>query len=147
MKIIMVSMDIDEIRRVNIKKLEQDLGTSLFKKLNMSPAQFYNLRDGAKDSKTGKPRGMRKETAWRIEDAAKKPRGWLSIDHSNDHELFQKKIDDRNLTDIEIELLKHFRKIDSEYKKLDVIDYVKFKASDNKSTGSSAADKVQAKNA
>ena len=52
-----------------------------------------------------------------------------------------------NNNHLEIELLNQFRKIDSDYKKLDVIDYVKFKASDNKSTGSSAADKVQAKNA
>lgn len=77
-------MDIDEIRRENIKALEKAMGTSLVKKLGMSPAQFYNLRDGAKDSKTGKQRGMRKETAWRIEDAAGKPRGWLSVDHSNE---------------------------------------------------------------
>ncbi|GAA4424665.1 hypothetical protein GCM10023090_18500 [Acidovorax lacteus] len=48
----------------------------------MSPSQFANLRDGAKDSKTGKPRGMRKETARRIEKAAGKESGWLDIDHS-----------------------------------------------------------------
>lgn len=47
----------------------------------MSAAQFANLRDGAKDSKTGKPRGMRKETARRIEEAAKKPEGWLDQEH------------------------------------------------------------------
>lgn len=76
--------DIDEIRRENLRTIERECGgpavaASL---LDMSPAQFINLRNGAKDSKTGKPRGMRKSTARRIESAAKKPAGWLDIDHS-----------------------------------------------------------------
>lgn len=74
-------MDIDEIRRINIKNLEKVHGIALAKKANMSPTQFYNLRDGAKDSKTGKPRGMRKETAWKIEDAAGVERGYLDVLH------------------------------------------------------------------
>lgn len=74
-------MDIDEIRRANIRALEARHGPRLAKAAGMSPSQFYNLRDGAKDSKTGKPRGMRKETAWKIEDAAGAPRGWLDQDH------------------------------------------------------------------
>lgn len=52
----------------------------------MQPAQFYNLRDGAPDSKTGKPRGMRKETAWKIEDAAGVPRGYLDKLHTESDE-------------------------------------------------------------
>lgn len=79
-------MDIDEIRRRNIKTLEKQHGPALAKRAGMSPSQFYNLRDGAKDSKTGKPRGMRKETAWKIEDAAGVPRGWLDIDHSQNNQ-------------------------------------------------------------
>lgn len=75
------AMDIDEIRRANIRALESKHGPKLSKAAGMSPSQFYNLRDGAKDSKTGKPRGMRKETAWKIEDAAGVPRGWLDQDH------------------------------------------------------------------
>lgn len=51
----------------------------------MELAQYLNLRDGAKDSKTGKPRGMRKETAWRFDDAAGEHRGWLDIDHSTNN--------------------------------------------------------------
>jgi len=71
--------DIDEIRRENLRRIEHELGgaTEAAKIVGMSPAQFINLRTGAKDSKTGKPRGMRKETARRIEAALGKPQGWL----------------------------------------------------------------------
>ncbi|QBQ98185.1 hypothetical protein [Paraburkholderia pallida] len=76
--------DIDEIRRTNLRLLEEEYGspTSVANALSMSLAQFANLRDGAKDSKTGKKRGMRKETARRIDSAAGKPDGWLDVDHS-----------------------------------------------------------------
>lgn len=78
-------MDIDEIRRQNIRDLEAVHGApALAKKAGMSLSQFYNLRDGAKDSKTGKPRGMRKETAWKIEDAAGVERGYLDIPHPHE---------------------------------------------------------------
>lgn len=80
-------MDIDEIRRRNIRRLEQQHGApSLASKSGMSLAQFYNLRDGAKDSRTGKRRGMRKETAWRIEDAAGVPRGFLDTPCDDQHD-------------------------------------------------------------
>jgi hypothetical protein len=52
----------------------------------MSLAQFSNLRDGAKDSQTGKARGMRKETARRIEEAVGKPSGWLDQVHDQGNE-------------------------------------------------------------
>lgn len=76
--------DIDEIRRDNLRLLERERGgpADAARAVHMSLAQFANLRDGAKDSKTGKPRGMRKETARRIEAAAEKPEGWLDVDHS-----------------------------------------------------------------
>lgn len=80
-------MDIDEIRRANIRALEQRLGPDLARRAGMSPSQFYNLRDGAKDSKTGKRRGMRKETAWKIEDAAGVERGWLDRIHATESEI------------------------------------------------------------
>jgi len=75
--------DIDEIRRDNLRLIEQERGgpAEAARIVNMSAAQFANLRDGAKDSKTGKPRGMRKETARRIEEAAEKPEGWLDQEH------------------------------------------------------------------
>lgn len=76
--------DIDEIRRRNICLLEAELGSPSIaaKTVGMTLAQYLNLREGAKDSKSGKPRGMRKETAWKFEDKTGKPRGWLDIDHS-----------------------------------------------------------------
>jgi hypothetical protein len=76
--------DIDAIRRENLRLIETDAGgtTEAATLCGMSPSQFANLRDGAKDSKTGKPRGMRKETARRIEAAAGKQPGWLDVDHS-----------------------------------------------------------------
>lgn len=75
--------DIDDIRRANLLLLQQEVGGAAVAAtmLEMSHAQFANLRDGAKDSKTGKRRGMRKETARRIESLAMKPQGWLDIDH------------------------------------------------------------------
>lgn len=76
--------DIDEIRRDNLRLLEKECGgpAEAARLVQMSQAQYANLRDGAKDSKTGKPRGMRKETARRIEVAAEKHEGWLDVDHS-----------------------------------------------------------------
>ena len=75
--------DIDEIRRSNLRLLEQESGSpsEAAKTIGMSLAQFSNLRDGAKDSQTGKARGMRKETARRIEEAFGKPGGWLDTAH------------------------------------------------------------------
>lgn len=75
--------DVDDIRRANLVRLEKETGgtTATAQRLGMSPAQFANLRDGAKDSKTGKPRGMHKSTARRIEEAAGKPIGWLDQNH------------------------------------------------------------------
>jgi hypothetical protein len=76
-------MDIDDLRRLNIRSLEQEAGSpsAIADKVGMSYAQYINTRDGAKEAKTGKRRGMRKETAWRFEDAFSRPRGWLDIDH------------------------------------------------------------------
>ena len=77
--------DIDEIRRENIRLLEREVGSpqGAADRVGMSYAQYVNLRDGAKDSKTGKQRGMRKETAWKFEDACGKPRGWLDQPHTS----------------------------------------------------------------
>lgn len=77
-------MDIDEIRRANIRQLEQIAGskTAAADRVGMTYAQYLNYRNGAREQKTGKTRGMRKETAWRFEDAFGKPRGWLDTNHS-----------------------------------------------------------------
>lgn len=68
-----------------MRLLEAELGgpTEAANRVGMSPAQFANLKTGAKDSKTGKPRGMRKSTARRIEESAGKPVGWLDTEHSS----------------------------------------------------------------
>lgn len=72
--------DIDEVRRRAMALLELEAGgsaTAAAKRAGMTYTQWANLRSGAHDSKTGKPRGMRKETARRIEKAFGKPEGWL----------------------------------------------------------------------
>jgi hypothetical protein len=76
-------MDIDEIRRINIRDLEKRAGSPrvIADLVGMTYVQYVNLRDGAKDPRSGKQRGMRKETAWRFEDAFQMPRGWLDTDH------------------------------------------------------------------
>ena len=86
--------DIDEIRRANLRRLEAECGspTAAANMLDMSAAQFTNLRDGAKDSRTGRRRGMRKETARRIELAAGKPPGWLDVEHQEPQEADAKKV-------------------------------------------------------
>lgn len=71
--------DIDEIRRKAMGILEQEAGgpVAAAARAGMSYSQWANLRSGAQDSKTGKPRGMRKETARKIEAAFGKVEGWL----------------------------------------------------------------------
>lgn len=78
--------DIDQIRRENMAVLEQEANgpTAAAARLSWSQSQWSNLRSGAPDSKTGKPRGMRKETARRIEAAFERAQGWLDIDHAED---------------------------------------------------------------
>ncbi|RRA01944.1 hypothetical protein [Burkholderia cepacia] len=76
--------EIDEIRRDNLRIIETEHGgpAAAAAVLGMSHSQFTNLRDGAKDSKTGRPRGMRATTARKIDELAGKPAGWLDTDHS-----------------------------------------------------------------
>ena len=71
--------DIDEVRRKAMAVLEKEAGgpVAAAKKVGMSYSQWKNLRVGSSDSKTGKPRGMRKETARKIEAAFDRPDGWL----------------------------------------------------------------------
>ncbi|ASE96027.1 hypothetical protein [Burkholderia cepacia] len=76
--------DIDEIRRDNLRLIEAEYGgpSAAAAACGMSHSQFTNLRDGAKDSKTGRPRGMRAATARKIEDNLGKAVGWIDTDHS-----------------------------------------------------------------
>lgn len=116
-------MDIDEIRRINLKELEKEFGPELYKKAGMSPTQFYNLRDGAKDSKTGKPRGMRKQTAWKLEDAAEKPRGYLDKLHGKEN--LDNPLKNLNLSTLDIDLLGVFQQIIDPIKKGEVVGFAK----------------------
>lgn len=70
---------IDEIRRIRMRELADELGgiSALAKKLGKSQGQVSGLLNGVKDSKTGKRRGMHSDTARAIEVTCNKPRGWL----------------------------------------------------------------------
>lgn len=126
-------MDIDEIRRINLKELEKIHGPDLAKRAEMSPTQFYNLRDGAKDSKTGKPRGMRKETAWKLEKAAGVQKGYLDILHSGDSSI---RTDQISLSTLESEALTVFRQLPSESERRYFIESMRLKVNES-STGRS----------
>lgn len=94
-------MDIDDIRRANLRIIELELGspTAAAKQVGMSRSQFINLRDGAKDSESGKPRGMRKGTARRIESMAGKDANWLDCDHGTSVTIIETS-EDRNEQDM-----------------------------------------------
>jgi len=75
---------VDEIRRDNMRILQSEAGSAT-KAANMMRwplPQFSNLRDGVPDSQSGKRRGMRPDTARKLEKAFGKPEGWLDKDHS-----------------------------------------------------------------
>lgn len=78
-----VMRDVDDIRRKAMRVLEDEAGGPILaaKKAKMSHVQWINLRNAARDTKTGKPRGMRASTARRIELAFGKPRNWM--DHAD----------------------------------------------------------------
>lgn len=78
-------MNIDDIRRANIRLLEASAGAPKLAadKVGMTYSQYVNLRDGAKDSRSKKPRAMRKETARRFEIAFDMPAGWLDQPHGS----------------------------------------------------------------
>lgn len=88
---------IDEIRRENLAKLRADLGGlgSLAEKLERSDSQVSQWINASENSGTGKPRGMRSETARYIERLCGKSVGWMDTDHSSgdasDSEVLQKK--------------------------------------------------------
>jgi len=85
---------VDQIRREAMLHLEQEAGgpTPASIRAGMSYSQWANLRSGARDSKTGKVRGMRADTARQIEIAFGKPEGWL--DHYDLVELGPPEISD-----------------------------------------------------
>ncbi len=76
---------INEIHRDNLQELVNEAGgvQSLANKLNKSAAQVSQWLNGAKDSKTGKPRGISDDAARQIEIKMDKEHGWLDHDHSD----------------------------------------------------------------
>lgn len=76
---------IDDIRRENMRALERQFGSlrGLADVLDRSESQVSQWKNGAVNSGTGKPRGMRTETARFIEEKAKMPPGWLDREHSS----------------------------------------------------------------
>ena len=73
----------DEIRRQNLAVLIAEHGTaaSLAGVLERTPAQISQWLNQSKDSKTGKPRGMRSESVRFIEKRCGKERGWMDEPH------------------------------------------------------------------
>lgn len=70
---------IDEIRRHKLKLLAEEYGgqRQLADQIKRSPAQLSQLMTGSKESKTGRRRGMKAETARHIEKCCNKDEGWL----------------------------------------------------------------------
>ena len=76
--------DIDLLRRENIATLQRELGSAkaLAELLERDESQVSQWKQGSKNSGTGRPRGMRSETARYIEERTGKARGWLDRDHA-----------------------------------------------------------------
>lgn len=77
---------IDDLRRENLTYLRKELGglKQLSEKLEREDSQVSQWILGSKNSGTGKPRGMRSDTARFIELKCEKPEGWLDQDHSSE---------------------------------------------------------------
>jgi hypothetical protein len=76
----------DQIHKANLQILINEAGnsTALAEKTGKSNAQISQWLNGSKDSKTGKPRGMRDTTCRFLEDKCGKQEGWMDKDHSSD---------------------------------------------------------------
>ena len=81
---------IDDIRRSNLVILEGEHGSlaALAKALERDDSQVSQWKVGSKNSGTGKPRGMRSETARYIESRTGKMEGWLDHYHPSLQDRF-----------------------------------------------------------
>lgn len=77
---------IDDLRRENLSILRREFGglKQLSEKLDREDSQVSQWILGSKNSGTGKPRGMRSDTARFIELKCGKTEGWLDQDHSTE---------------------------------------------------------------
>ena len=75
---------VEENRRINLRQLVKDAGgnVKLAEATGYSEAQISQWLNASKDSRTGKPRGMRPETCRRIEAAMRKEPGWMDTEHA-----------------------------------------------------------------
>lgn len=132
---------IDDLRRENLTQLRRELGglKQLSEKLEREDSQVSQWILGSKNSGTGKPRGMRSETARFIELKCAKPEGWLDQDHGV--EINQSVIDKpsdisqhqvKTLTESEAVLaaLRDWR-MQASHKSLEVIDQLTLLAQKN----------------
>ncbi len=80
---------IDDLRRDNLALLRDEFGglRSLAKRLQRTDSQVSQWIQGSKNSGTGKPRGMRSDTARLIEQLCNKHSGWLDCEHTEPAEL------------------------------------------------------------
>jgi phage repressor protein C with HTH and peptisase S24 domain len=77
-------LPVDDIRLANLASLIDRHGgqRQLAERLDKAPAQISQWMTRAPNSKTGKPRAMRSDTAREIEERLELPRGWMDQDHS-----------------------------------------------------------------
>lgn len=76
-------MNIEEIRRSNMQILAAEFGGvgKLAELLERDQSQVSQWMHGAKNSGTGKPRGMRPDSCRYIERKCNKPAGWMDTNH------------------------------------------------------------------
>ena len=76
-------MNIEEIRRINMQILAAEFGGvgKLAELLERDQSQVSQWMHGAKNSGTGKPRGMRPDSCRYIERKCNKPAGWMDTNH------------------------------------------------------------------
>jgi hypothetical protein len=86
---------VSQIRIENLEILIEESGTisNLASKLGKSSAQVSQWKNASKDSKTGKPRGMRDTTCRDIEVILGKPQGWMDREHSKDEAKKEKSLE------------------------------------------------------
>lgn len=96
---------IEETYRERLLMLSKEYGgqTGLSKRIDKSPAQISQWINGSADSKTGKARSMKSDTAREIEIALKLPRGWFDQPVESVHTTPQEGYIQLTLLDIKAE--------------------------------------------
>lgn len=116
---------VDETRRARLADLVREFGTAanLADTIGCSPAQLSQWLNASKESKTGKPRGMRKETARLIERKCGRPVGWLDGLGGQMAGVADSIVGDRwiPISDEEKELLAQFRQLQGKGARLRVL--------------------------